>query len=727
MRRFGLVWLLLFGATLGSAHAAAPAAPSFHGVEATIGRIRDGWAKPGAAPEPNAPGWNALFDALQADLKSFAAASSDNDRLTALNRIYQVSVALKSVTWTPAADLREALRSWLRPRVRLAWAERKLVDSVHRLPPAADPAVKGNRDQWVKFVNDDLGRALHKYDAAATVSDRHEALQGVYAALGALHSRNQASRWAPSIDLQAALDDLYNLPNIDVSIDLPTLDPFIDVNLITTGPVYRRGYVSQVTAGPKTGFGLMSSDDGIAFYNKQLLTSVTPVWDFQKQIQNDDRGKRAAKMYQFSATSTDHSELTITTTIRPSGLQILPSYLHNVGVTVCSVPQAGGGVPRAVASLIGMNKDKITRLVQENALPKFRSNIEKEAMEEGLERTQREAANRNSALAQYLIGNDRVLFRNLLIEHLTMRSRPQNALIGGKFEWLNGKEQVGAFAPQPSSLIRPDSGVSADVHLSSVLTNFSHGFIEKPVVQEVENLMIQTLDAPAGSPPGDGVKVTRNVDFPTFLRAVGTAQAANNPKVAALRVKRPTAPPNFGTDAQGNLVVMVKDFQIDLPAPPAMAKGGVAGPPARVLRIVSPQAEFSISFRVARNSDDEPLRVKARIESFDAGPRGRVFAINEDENQATPMNAFAGNFVLVGFRSKLQGQPIDIPLSNLPLRGFALRSVSPLDPSGWIRVTLVRTSDSPAAGVVPPPGAEPIKPPDAPVAGPTASTAASAP
>ena len=54
---------------------------------------------------------------------------------------------------------------------------------------------------------------------------------------------------------------------------------------------------------------------------------------------------------------------------------------------------------------------------------------------------------------------------------------------------------------------------------------------------------------------------------------------------------------------------------------------------------------------------------------------------------------------LDGLKTKLQGQPIDIPLSNLQLRGFAIQSVSPLDPSGWIRVNLVRVSSSPAAGI----------------------------
>ncbi len=394
--------------------------------------------------------------------------------------------------------------------------------------------------------------------------------------------------------------------------------------------------------------------------------------------------------------------------IRSTGLQIWPSYNHAVGADINTTPQDRGKLGRAIASLVGYNQSRITQMAWDNAIGQIRSNIDKEAMAEGVERTQREAATRNAALAQYLIGGNRVLFRNILIEGLSLRSRPENALIGGKFGYANAKEQFGADAPQPPSLYRPDAGVSADLHLSSVMANFSRGYIESDAVKGVQNLMIETKDVAPGSAPKDGVKVTRNVDFPTYLHAVEAAQGANNPKVAAIRVKRPTQAPDFGADAQGNLVALVKDFQIEFPAPPQMAKGGVAGPPARVLRIVSPQAEFSISFRVGRKSESEPLRLTGRIEGFDAGPSGRVYAINEDENQATALNAFAGRFVLVGFGSRLQGQPIDIPLSDAQLRGFAIQSVSPLDPSGWIRVNLARTSASPAAGIQAPAGATPI-------------------
>ena len=77
----------------------------------------------------------ALFDALLADLREYSQAENSAARLAPLNRIYQVSNALAVVPWAPAASLREELRQWLRPRVRLAWAERRLDETVRSLPP----------------------------------------------------------------------------------------------------------------------------------------------------------------------------------------------------------------------------------------------------------------------------------------------------------------------------------------------------------------------------------------------------------------------------------------------------------------------------------------------------------------------------------------------------------------------------------------------------------------
>ena len=66
----GVKWLMALGIAgcwaglPGGGRQAAPAAPTYVGVERTIESIRQAWAKPGARLEPNADGWNALFDAL---------------------------------------------------------------------------------------------------------------------------------------------------------------------------------------------------------------------------------------------------------------------------------------------------------------------------------------------------------------------------------------------------------------------------------------------------------------------------------------------------------------------------------------------------------------------------------------------------------------------------------------------------------------------------------------
>ena len=330
MRR--TTWLVT--ATLGVISAmgvanvnAAPAAPSYLGVEKRIESIREEWGKPGAQPQPNAAGWNALFDTLLDQLNAYAKAEDDTARLTALGQIYQISNSLGTVTaWAPAETLREEIRQWLKPRVRLAWARRRLSDTIQTLPAVSDSSVKANRQRWVEFVQDDLGTALRDYESAASVTQRQSALNRIHKALESLAQQNtaQARQWAPSWELQAAVNDLFNQRNLDIAADVPTVSPVFDTNLVESGPVYRKGYVSQVTAGPKTGFGLLPSDDGIAFYNSQSFVSVTPVWDFQNQIAADQKGRKAAELYTFGATTTDWSELTITTTLRPSGLEITP-------------------------------------------------------------------------------------------------------------------------------------------------------------------------------------------------------------------------------------------------------------------------------------------------------------------------------------------------------------------------------------------------------------------
>jgi hypothetical protein len=683
--------------------AAAPAAPTYIGIERTIESIRQAWAAPGARVSPNADGWNALFDALLQDLRAYAKANDDTERLTALNQVYQISQALGTVNWEPAVNLREEVREWLRPRVRLAWARQRLGDTVQALPASTDPSIQANRSRWVEFVRNDLGQALRDYDAADSVSQRQAALRRIHESLGSLNQQNQNQSWQPSLELSSAVNDLFNRPNLDIAADASTVSPVFDANLVESGPITRKGYTSMVTAGPKTGFGLLPSDDGIAFYNRQTMTSATPIWDFQQQIEQDPQGRKAAKLYVFSVTTYDWSELTVTTVLRPSGLELIPSATHSIDASICSAPAPGGELGRSIAALIGMNQQKITNKVYEGALPKFQQQIPAEAAEETQERITAESAQRNADLrSKYLIGNDTAAVRNFQITNLSLRSRPEAVFVGGLFQWRGAPDQRGADAPQPPKLARTfDSGVTADIHLGSLGTSAASGFWRQFSVQFVKNLVIVTKAVPPGTPPKDAVTLRANVDFENYLKAVGDAQKAKDPRVTALRVFRPEQPPEISTDARGFLVVLIHDFQLDVPAPDPQAGGNMLGVPAKVLRIKVPLAEVAISYQVDTSSP--ALRVKGKIEEFNPGTNPQVIAINDDENKGTPLTRFTAAFVLSALGNKIRGQNIDVALDQLKLPGFAIHSISPLDPSGWMRVNLVRTEVGPATPAVPPP------------------------
>jgi hypothetical protein len=193
--------------------------------------------------------------------------------------------------------------------------------------------------------------------------------------------------------------------------------------------------------------------------------------------------------------------------------------------------------------------------------------------------------------------------------------------------------------------------------------------------------------------------VEPNVDYAGFLKAIDTAEAANDPNVQALRVRKPGRSPEFAADARGFLVALVHDFVLEVAVPPRMRAGSLFSPPARVYRISAPEAEFVLSFKITPETQNTPVRLSGRVEEFNPGPGAKVFSINEEESKPRPLPDAAAFGVFVVFANKLKGQPIDIPLSTLKLQGFAIQKVSDLDPSGWIRVQLVRTSNAPTAGI----------------------------
>jgi hypothetical protein len=693
-----LVATLAVGSALPSARfAAAPATASYQEVERTITEIRKSWSEAGARRQPNRPGWDAIFDALLADLQSYSKAGNEEDRLAALDHIYQISEALGAVRWHQAVNLREEIRQWLRPRVRLAWARQRLHDAVKALKPTTDPKVQANRDRWLDFDKNDLGNALRDYDNAATMTPRHAALDRIHESLKSLHDQNKGWSWWPAHDLETAVNDLFNRPNIDVSADVDTVEPLFSANLVASGPVYRKGYISQVTAGPKTGFGLLSSDDGIAFYNRQAMTSVTPIWDFQNQVASDPQGQRAVRLYQFSATTYDWSELTVTTLLKDTGLELYPSYQHAIDAGIASAPTPQGALGRAIASLVGMNQTRINARVYQGSIGQFRQRIPVEALEEAQERIVGEAARRNEELrSRGLRGNGELAIRDFLIKQLSLRSRPAAVFVGGLFEWPGAPGQFGADAPLPQNLNTIDPGITARVHLGSLLSSLVAGLYQRDAVQSLDNLMVAIKPVPPGTPPREAVTLTKNTDFATFAKAVEAARKSKpgSPRVVTLRITRPKQPPVFGTDARGFFVAMIHDLQIEVPAPEEERKGGMVGAAAQIYRIKVPQAEISLSYEVDSPKPDT-LQLHAKVVEFNPGSNAQVLAITDDETKGVPLSRFSTGLVIATFGGRLRAQPIELALETLEIPGLTIRSLSPLDPSGWVRIGLVRKPGAP--------------------------------
>ncbi len=365
---------------------AAKAASSYYAVTRAMDEATRPWEQPGSVAPEAAPGWRAFFDALREELATYAKATDDHARLTSLGRLHQMDMALWGVAWGPAVLVRSALDEWLTPRVRVAWAERRLFDFVeaHRND---SPGSTEHSKLWKQFVDDELGSALSAYESARTVQARRAALKRLTGVLGSLRRNNQSVAWTYSYELQAAIDALYNLPNLDLSADVNSVSPFLSNNVVLPEIIYRGGYASTVTPGPKTGFGLLPSDEGIAFYNSQLGSTFTPVTDFQRQLQQDPRGQKIAKLYTFSAQTFDTPNVTITAVIYPSfGLKLWPASSHTVRAAFEAYPNPGKGLARGVLALIGLNREKLTEKVGQQALPKMAEGVVEGANEEAWSR-----------------------------------------------------------------------------------------------------------------------------------------------------------------------------------------------------------------------------------------------------------------------------------------------------------------------------------------------------
>jgi hypothetical protein len=227
-----------------------------------------------------------------------------------------------------------------------------------------------------------------------------------------------------------------------------------------------------------------------------------------------------------------------------------------------------------------------------------------------------------------------------------------------------------------------------------LLSSLASGLYGREDVQSVQNVMITTRPVPPGGSPRDAATVKKNVDFATFAKAVDDSRKPGGDKSPIMRIARPQKPPEFSTDARGFLVALIHDLQIEVPAPEGEARGGLVGAPAKIYRVKIPLCEVSLSYKVDSTASGSS-RIQAKAEEFNPGSNVDVVAIGDDESKGTSLSRFSAGIVMGAMGARLRTQSIDLPLDQLELPGVSLRSISPLDPSGWVRVALTRTADNP--------------------------------
>ena len=236
--------------------------------------------------------------------------------------------------------------------------------------------------------------------------------------------------------------------------------------------------------------------------------------------------------------------------------------------------------------------------------------------------------------------------------------------------------------------------MTADVHVGSLLSSLVFGLYQRPDVQSVQNLMLTIKPVPAGASPRDGVTVTKNVDYPTFAKAVDDSRKPGPERTTVLRLTRPQKPPEFSTDAAVSWSRWCTICSSICRRPREKPRAESSARTAKVYRVKIPLAEIALSYKLD-SSATGVLKIQAKVEEFNPGPNADVLAITDDEAKGTSLSRFSAGIIMSAMAARLRSQPIDVALDQLKLPGMSIRSISPLDPSGWVRVGLSRNAQAP--------------------------------
>lgn len=660
---------------------AANVAPTYRGVQDQLNRLT----------LTSDPVISEARKKLEDDLAKVVSSRSLDDRANAYQALQ--ADAAQWAAWAPydpvAADVSNALVQWVSPRLRAAQYGISVRDTIAR----GDYGVTDAHRQLYTEVIAPLIESIEDYEAAKTAGQRFEAREKLRELIAQLQIRQQTTPWLDAASIIETVKSRWQSPNMLVTVTAEGLRPLLDRGIVTPDPVFYKGRTSYVTPRERYGYGLIPSADAVSFYIRQAMTSVTPVTDFEQQVQANRGGRILTRAYALGNTIQNDSLLTMSFAIRPSGMAMSPSYQNNARPNLSVTPRQGGGLTRAFIGLAGMDRQAIANQIYSRSIGQIQSETETNSLELGQMRANEAAAQLNGAIMPYRRGPNTFSYQKFLVDRVLTRTEPTHIHAEARLEYeFPGLETIGPIDVAPPLDPVDARHVTAAIHIPNLLENIASNYLADLAARGPTTIGFMP------DRDGDGVlEIDVNGDDLHFRSALEeNARISGKPAGAALEPDKPLAAislgdkkivPHFTVSDKGNLIMLLRDVRVDVASPALTLM--TAGRFGNAVRIDTPSAEVEIAFVKQPATADQPEKLALKVLTVTLDPKARIFTFDEPGKEPKEVGTFRKIGLVSAATAVMTSRPFDLPLDALRL-GDRVRvvKIDTLGSLGWFQFVL---------------------------------------
>jgi len=615
---------------------------------------------------------------LDARLAAYKALRADSTQWTAWS------------AYDPAAgEVAIALERWIMPRLNAVEYAVAARDAIKR----GDAWVTDEHKAIYKDLVQPLTTALEQYESADKTGLRVDAREKIRDLVEKLSAKLKQTQWPDADQIIATIKSRWTSPNILFTVSAEGLRPLLDREIVKNESILFKGRTSYVTPRERQGYGLIPSDDSIAFYISQAMTSVTPVTDFEQQVQSNQGGRILTRGYTLGNTIQNDSVVTTSFAIRPTGIAMSPNNQNNVRPNLAIAPKQGGGFTRAIMGLAGMNQQRIVNEIYSKSIGQIQTETEASSKELGQLRANEAASKLNEAMIPFRRSDDTMAYNKVVVERIKVRTEPTHIHAEARLLYDRpGHESIGPLDIAPPLDPVDQRYITTAIHIPNLMENLAANFFE-----ELSSRGTTTI---AFLPDNDGdgaaeIEIQSGQDL--LQLAVGESlRITKQPKGAALSAGSPFAAltisekklvPHFTMDDKGHLVMLFKSFKMDIAAPSLtiLSEGRLGG----AVRIDSPGAELDMEIMNLPATATQQERLALKVHSFQLDPRSKIYEYKLAGKEPVELSAFKKAAVLAGASAFLSSKPIDLPLDALKIGDkVSVVKVSPIGKLGWYQFVI---------------------------------------